>query len=310
MNDLLPIDCSATAWFALAPWHLLENATLRALVDYLNQPATQQVLVALEHERAYPHPVRQQLHRLGQSQFWVDPAIDLAPPGTATTEPLATFPHIAALVILCTAANASLGVTVGVNLLALIPIYLAGNQQQLGWMAQRLNRGDYAALCLTEIAHGSDLLANETRAEPGQLDSTGVFTPTSTEKSTLSATPPSHYRLHGRKDTINGGSQHELLVVFAHSQGNPSQPQPPRRRLAQRHHFDLWLVDRTEHPTAIAAPHRWHTLPTPGADIASVAFDKLVLPASQRLGEPGQGFALVQELFALVRGAVSLLALG
>ncbi len=306
----VPITCTQSAWFALAPWELRNEPTLQAIADYLNQLDTQQVLARLEDERTYPQTVREALHCLGLSHFLLDPASD---PATTDPQPgalLATFPHLVGLIILCTATNGSLGITVGVNMLALLPIYLAGNREQLAWMAERLKRGDYAALFLTELAHGSDLLANETRAEAGNLDGTGAFVPLAEDEAATPAKTFSHYRLNGRKDTINGGSQHELMVIFARSRANRTNSGQVYRPLAARNDFDLLLVDRTEHTTEITSPQRWHTLPTPAADIASAAFTNLVLPATQRLGNRGQGFQLVQQLLPLSRAGVSAFAVG
>ncbi len=118
-----PINVTQTPWFTLAPWQLLDEPHLRAITDYLNQVATQQLLTELENERTYPRVVRQQLHALGLSSFFIDSTIE-AVIERETTEPQpatwsATFPHLVALISLCTAATGSLGITVGVNMLAL-----------------------------------------------------------------------------------------------------------------------------------------------------------------------------------------------
>ena len=291
----LSVSCTQTPWFTLAPWELLPTARLEAIAHYLNQPETQRLLAEGEAQCAYPQAVRQKLHQLGLPAFLLDPTIEPAGDAALPAETVATFPHIAALITLCTAANASLGVTVGVNLLALLPIYIAGDAQQLGWMAERIERGDYAALLLSELAHGSDLLANETVALRTEDAATGAY-----------------YHLNGRKDLINGGSQHELLVVFARNKEPSPQPSTGSGsgRLRGGHDFNLLLVDRTAYPTQIHSPQRWHTLPTPAADIASIAFHDCPIPASQRLGKEGQGFLVVQQLLPLSRGGASTFAVG
>lgn len=290
-----PIACTQSPWFALAPWQLQTNEHLQVIARYLNQPDTQQYLAECEATSSYPHIARQQLQQLDLPNFLLDPVSEPDRETAPAAGIVATFPHVAALIILCTAANASLGVTVGVNLLALLPIYIAGNEQQLGWVAERIRRGDYAALLLSELAHGSDLLANQTQA---------LFT--------RDAETGDYYLLNGRKDLINGGSQHELLVVFARN--NASSPHPSTGsgsgRLGGGHDFNLLLVDRTAYPTQISSPHRWHTLPTPAADIASIAFDDCHIPAIQRLGKEGQGFLWVQRLLPLSRGGASSFAVG
>lgn len=58
------------------------------------------------------------------------------------------------------------------------------------------------------------------------------------------------------------------------------------------------------------SPHRWHTLPTPAADITSVCFEDLVVPVNTRIGAEGSGFRLVQKTLEITRGGVSAFVVG
>src|SRR5262249_47385926 len=60
----------------------------------------------------------------------------------------------------------------------------------------------------------------------------------------------------------------------------------------------------------VTSPHRWHTAPAPGADISSLQFDAVVVPATRLIGREGDGFTLVQQTLAMTRGGVSALASG
>ncbi|MEZ4865657.1 MAG: acyl-CoA dehydrogenase [Caldilineaceae bacterium] len=277
---------------------------MQALASYLNRAATQQVLTCCEEQRTYPQMIRRQLHRLGLSHFFVDDVTGTAATQASATT-TATLPHLMALSALCTSASASLGIDVGVNGLGLIPIYLGATTEQLSWVAARMTQGAFCSLLLTEIAHGSNLLANETYAEAGTLTTAGHFVPLAHDDN---AHQPTHYRLNGNKDLINGGSQHELLVLFARTRGE--QPIDRNSRPSAQGDFSLFLLDRREGGAAITSPHRWHTLPTPAADIASVRLQDVLVPATQRIGAAGSGFRLVQQTLGITRGGVSAFAVG
>jgi alkylation response protein AidB-like acyl-CoA dehydrogenase len=313
------INCVQGPWRALSPWPIFDAGPLATIAGALNNPATQRILASLEFERQYPHGVRQTLHALGLSRFFVDPAVcrveDRGQPKSWHGETVATFPHVAALTMMSTAASASLGVTVGVNLLALLPLYIGADAEQLAWMAERVERGAFGCLLLTELPHGSDLLTNETTAEPGTLDAAGQFIARQPTGVAETLEPATHYRINGRKDLINGGSQHELLVIFArtrHATDGQHQPEAGwANPFAARQQFSLFAVERDGSSAIQAgAPERWHTLPVPAADISSVCFHDLVTPVAQRIGKEGQGFDLTQTTLSLSRGGVSAFAVG
>lgn len=120
-----PIRSLHGPWWTLNPWSLAEDPRLQRIAEYLDQPEIQQLLAKCERSKSYPQPVRNQLHGLGLSTFFVD-----AP----NPKSISTWPHLMAVGLLCTSASASLGIDVGVNALGLIPIYLGADDEQLAWM--------------------------------------------------------------------------------------------------------------------------------------------------------------------------------
>jgi Acyl-CoA dehydrogenase, C-terminal domain len=77
--------------------------------------------------------------------------------------------------------------------------------------------------------------------------------------------------------------------------------------LSVRGDFSFLLVERD---TTVSSPYRWHTLPAPGANIASVAFDGTIVPRGRCVGRVGHGFALAQKSLAISRGVIGSLAAG
>ena len=71
--------------------------------------------------------------------------------------------------------DTSTAVTLSVNCLGLLPAYLAADPEQLQAISQRIDSGKFAALLLSELSHGSNILRNDARAQRGTLDPEGNF---------------------------------------------------------------------------------------------------------------------------------------
>jgi alkylation response protein AidB-like acyl-CoA dehydrogenase len=279
---------AGSLWHRLSPWPLHEDAGLRRVAACLGGPDVRAALEACDRERAYPAAIRARLDTLGLSAFFAETPGD-------SSESRVTIPHLAALNQLAGATNTSLAITVGINAFALLPVYLSAGREQREWAFERVRAGAYAAMLLSEADGGSDLLANRTRAEPGALDAKGSF---------VAGAPATHYRLSGRKDLINGGGRHELLMVLARTREAAAGARGP---LSGHGDFSLLLVERD---ASVGSPRRWHTACTPAADIASTEFRGTLVPAAQRVGREGGGFALVQKTLAITRGGVGAIAAG
>jgi alkylation response protein AidB-like acyl-CoA dehydrogenase len=257
-------------------WQRLAPATgdgpgrdLDAVVDgieaYLAESDTVGALDAAEADGAYPRAVLTGLRARLMAELLV--------PDRATS------PHIGALNVVTARHGGSLAITVGVNALALLPVYLGGSDEQCSEVTRRLRAGHAAALLLTELEHGSNLTRIESGARP---DRDG-------------------YRLTGEKHLINGGTEHELLVTLMRTRRSPAE-----RQMAALRDLSLFLVERDASTPALP---RWRTLPAHAADISGVRFDTWV-PRGAMIGREGDGFALVQKTLRISHAGIGALASG
>jgi alkylation response protein AidB-like acyl-CoA dehydrogenase len=241
---------------------------LSTMDGYLAEPHVRDRLRADEAAGAYSRSVLTGLRERG--------LVDLLLPDRATA------PQLCGLAALTARHNGSVAVTVGVNGLGLLPVYIAGSPDQCATAATRLRNGQFAALMLSELAYGSNLLRNEASARP---DGDG-------------------YRLQGAKELINGGAEHDIIVAFLRTDG-PGPAAGPRR--SPLRDFTLFLLERD----ATVLPHgRWRTLPVPAADISGVRFADTWVPANAVVGGVGQGFAVVQKTLMVSHGGVAAFASG
>lgn len=251
---------------APAPWG--ETQPLRELARVIADPQIDAELRRCELDREYPASTVAALRAAGVPAVWGEPAT-----GPRLLE-LCTLNAVSA------ASNASLAITLGVTSLALLPVLAGGDRDQQATMISRARDGALAALLLTEREHGSDLLANEMRAD---------------------AVSPAGYRLHGEKHLINGGAEHPIFVVLARTRA-------PTTRLRAVDDFSLFWLERDT--PGVEAYERVATLSAPAADISCVRFRDVAVPASQRIGREGAGFSIMQRALAISRGGVSCLAAG
>jgi alkylation response protein AidB-like acyl-CoA dehydrogenase len=288
-------------WHDLAPWPDLSDDSLHAIATYLFEPSTAAALAAMARNRSYPHHIRSELHARGVADFFSDrPACSAAPSRM-------TLAHIGSLGHLLAASDTSLAITVMINVLALLPSYIAAKPELLSWVFAQIQTGKFAAMLLTEIASGSNVLAGQTWAEVGSLDGHGAFVEASAlQTGGADDETPSYFRVFGQKDLINGGGEHELLVVFARTRQRQGQEEE-RSPLSARGDFSFLLVERDN---TVSSPYRWHTLPAPGANIASVAFRGTIVPRKRCIGRVGQGFAQSQKALAVSRGMIGSMAAG
>ena len=117
-----------------------------------------------------------------------------------------------------------------------------------------------ASYCLTEPGAGSDAASLKTRAE---LDG-------------------DHYVLNGGKAFISGGGVNEIYVVMARTD--------PDNKAGG---VSCFVVEKDTPGLSFGAQERklgWHSQPT-----ASVLFDNCRVPASNLVGEPGQGFKIAMQ---------------
>jgi alkylation response protein AidB-like acyl-CoA dehydrogenase len=251
-----------------------------AISALLDRSDTRAALHRHDIDRTFPADVVAQLHDLGLGEL-------LAGEGEGP-ESIATYFHRQALLERVSAASGSLGIVVGVNALSLGTLQMGAEDALRARVLADVRAGARCSLVLTEWNHGSDLRATETRATPGTLAADGVFCP--------STDPPTHYRIDGTKDLINGGSTNEYLLTVARVEGGD-----------HRGGLTLFAIRRDQ---TVRVERRWTTLPAPAADICSIAFSGTIVPAASVIGEVGGALRLIMQNMARARGGVGALAVG
>ncbi len=244
-------------WHKLLSKHIKKHNKMGDLKSAVSSPAFCRTIRCHEQMGSYPADLRAELHGLGLPEILLS--------GSAWD--VAEFNHHLAGI------SGSMVITVGVNYLGLIPMFIGGSDEQKGRVAERVSEGAYTALALTEQKHGSHLLGCETFATADTINI------------------GRHY-LRGEKQTINGGSQHGLIAVLARTADQGAGA------------MSLFLVERDD---TVTAPHRWHTLQLPALDISSIRFDNT--PA-ELLGRKGRGFDIVQKTMPGTRAGIAVMAVG
>jgi alkylation response protein AidB-like acyl-CoA dehydrogenase len=160
-----------------------------------------------------------------------------------------------------------------------LPITLAGTaEQQARWFPKLASGEHLIAFALTEAEAGSDVAAARTtaRAEPGG----------------------EAYVIDGAKRFISHGSVADLLVVFA-----VTDPQAERRRRLSAFVVEVptdgFSVTRIEHKMGLR-----------GSPTAELAFDQVRVPATNLLGEEGDGFDIAMRTLDRSRPGIAAQAVG
>ena len=189
----------------VSPSPAWRHPRLQAIAAYLNRPDTAAALRVHERERTYPTEVLEDLFELGLGELLAGPAEseDTAP----------SYHHSFALLERLGAASGSLGITIGINVLAFGTVCMGGNAALRTALAQAIRRGEQCSLVLTEWDQGSDLRGTQAQAESGVLDAEGAFVPVTEDQR------PTHYRVTGTKDLINGGRVNRWLITLARVYG-------------------------------------------------------------------------------------------
>jgi alkylation response protein AidB-like acyl-CoA dehydrogenase len=287
-------DPGLSAWQRICVNDVPADPLLVELEAYLDEPRTRARLWQLEADEEYPGPVLDGLRARGLMKVFAPD-----PNGGAAADARVTAFHMSALNALTSRRDTSLAVTISVNALGLLPAYVAASPEQLEQINRAVSSGTFSSLMLSELSHGSNLLANQARAERGVLDGSGQFVTVAEDAKCT------HYRLSGEKDLINGPNEHGLFFVFLRTRhfdaGATVEP------LQARADFTMFWIERGEgfHPLP-----QWHTLPARGADISGVRFDDMIVPASAVLGREHGGMSLAQKTLILSRGGVASLASG
>ena len=174
-------------------------------------------------------------------------------------------------------ACATSGLILAVQELGALPIILAGSEeQQERWLPGLAAGQQLIAFALTEAEAGSDVAATRTRAtRDGDT-----------------------YVIEGSKRFISHGSVADLITVFA-----VTDPDAPRSK-----RLSCFVI---EVPTeGFSVPRIEHKMGIRGSPTAELAFNGVRVPAANRIGAEGDGFAIAMRTFERSRPGIAAQAVG
>lgn len=166
------------------------------------------------------------------------------------------------------------GATLSINSLAADAIIHHGSEDQKQWVLPRLVAGELASYAATEPGAGSDVAGLQTRAARDGDD----------------------YVLSGSKTWISNANRASFFVVFARTGDGGSRG------------LSVFLVERGTPGLRIGEP--LDKLGQRCAPTCEVFFDDCRIPASQRVGEEGQGFRIAMDAFDHSRPMVAAFGVG
>jgi len=163
-----------------------------------------------------------------------------------------------------------------VQKLGSLPIQVAGSEEQQARYFPRLASGEWlAAFALTEAAAGSDVAGVRMRARRDGDD----------------------YLLSGSKRFITHGSIANLVTTFA-----MTDPKAGRKGMSA-------FIVETDTP-GFSAPRLEHKMGIRGSPTAELLFDEVRVPAANRLGAEGDGFAVAMATLDRSRLSIAAQAVG
>ena len=173
----------------------------------------------------------------------------------------------------CTGISSSLGV----NSLAVLPILIAGNDEQKAyWLGKRVTEmGHFVSYGVTEANAGSNVAGIQTRAEKRG----------------------SSYLINGSKTFITNASYANFFTIFA-----KTDPDAGHRGMT------CFIVDR-ESP-GLSIGKKFDKLGQRASDTAEIVFDNVEVPAENIVGGVGQGFYIAMKVFDHSRPGVAAAAVG
>lgn len=166
------------------------------------------------------------------------------------------------------------GAALSINSLAADAIIHHGSEEQKGWVLPRLVAGELASYAATEPGAGSDVAGLQTRA----------------------VRDGDEYVLSGSKTWISNANRASFFVVFA------------RTGEAGAKGLSVFIVEKGTPGLRVGEP--LSKLGQRCAPTCEVFFDDCRIPASQRIGEEGQGFRIAMDAFDHSRPMVAAFGVG
>lgn len=245
---------------------LAQYGTAEALERYLGDPGNPENVFSFKHsidldERdEYPEEICQLLNQWGVYEYYI-------PVGYGGK--LTSFEEMLSIARTIARRDLTVAIAHGCTYLGAVPIWIAGTEKQKKTLAQRIKNREQISFGLTEKDHGSDILGNETKAEPVE----------------------GGYLLSGEKWLIGNASRSKALALFART--NPKGG--PRG-------FSLFMVEKEA-----LAPSSYLHLPKikthglRGANICGINFAESFVPAEAPIGSMGSGLELILKAFQITR---------
>ncbi len=231
--------------------------------------ARSEMLPVAEHydqTHEYPWPVLRKAHELGLTTLSVPE--EYGGLGVTLLEECVVVEELA---YACSGMSTGLGV----NGLAVLPILIAGNEEQKKDYCGRLVDGQMSSYCLTEPEAGSDVAGIKTTAQK----------------------KGDHYILNGSKTFITGATVANFYTVFAYT-----------NREKGYSGMSCFIVDRDWEGVSVGKP--FNKMGQHASDTAEVIFDNVQVPATHLLGKEGDGFLIAMKVFDRSRPPTSAGAVG
>lgn len=170
---------------------------------------------------------------------------------------------------------------IGVNGLGMLPILIAGSEEQKTEYGGRMGNGQLCAYCVTEPEAGSDVAGLKTVAVKNG----------------------DHYILNGSKTFITGATNANFYTVLAYT--TPELQSDPRKRYGG---MTFFVVHRDWPGVSVGKP--FEKMGQHASDTAEVIFDNVKVPESYRLSAEGSGFMTAMKVFDFSRPSVAAGAVG
>ena len=174
----------------------------------------------------------------------------------------------------------TLAVTAMATSVGYLPVWVDGTDAQRRELGARILAGDRVAFALSEEAHGSDVLGNETVAVRDGAD----------------------WRVSGRKEGIGNAPLARFLTCVARTGARPGPGS-----------LSLLLVDRTTagaDPETVRSGRTWRLTGLRGFALGDVSLRDAHVPASGLIGQEGHGLETVLRSGQVARALVTALPLG
>lgn len=170
---------------------------------------------------------------------------------------------------------------IGVTSLGMLPILIAGSEEQKEHYGGRMADGALCAYCVTEPEAGSDVAGLKTTA----------------------VRDGDSYIINGGKTFITGATHANFYTVLAYTDASVREDR--RRRYGG---MSFFVVERDTEGVSVGKP--FHKMGQHASDTAEVVFDNVRVPASSMLGAEGTGFATTMKVFDRSRPTVAAGAVG